>query len=314
MTLRSQRTIILLVALLSSVMAAWAQEGTYRLQPEDVIRIQIYNENQINALIPIGRDGNISAPFVGIVKAEGKTTSELEEELKGLYVSKLKIRDPIVSVTIEAFRRIRASVGGFVSRPDIYDMRVGDTIKTLLDKGGGVPTDGRADLRRATLRRRGMRELIPIDLYAMIVKGDTSQNYVVEDGDELTIPEEVRNRITIIGRVRTPGVVPYRESMRLVDAVQQAGGEIERVSRMSKVIVIREYRGQPGNYMRIQADLVKFWAKGDSSQNILLEPGDYVYVGDAGNLDINTINTFLNGLFIFDRFGLNPFRFLGLGG
>jgi len=302
-----------LLTLLFSVAIALAQaqnNGTYRLQPEDIIRIRVYNENQLDSgPLPVGRDGNISAPFLGIVRAEGKTTTELEAELRDLYINRIKLRDPIVSVTIEAFRQIRVTVGGFVSRPGQYTVRPGDTIKTLLDLGGSVPTDGRADLRRAVLQRKGSTELIPIDLYSMVVMGDTTQNYELQDGDQLTVPEEIRNRITVIGRVQNPGVIPYRESMRVVEAVQQAGGEIIRVSRMSKVVIIRQQRGRPSDYQRIEVDLVAFWKGGDARQNILLEAGDYIYVPDAGNIDFDLINTVANAVFILERFGLNIFRF-----
>ncbi len=299
--------------LVFSMTLAFAQaqnSGTYRLQPEDIIRIRVFNEAQLESgPIPVGRDGNITAPFVGIVKAEGKTTTELEADLRELYIQRIKLRDPIVSVMIESYRRIRVTVGGFVARPGQYDVRPGDTIKTLLDLGGSVPTDGRADLRRSVLQRKGSSELIPIDLYSMIVMGDTTQNYELQDGDQLTIPEEVRNRITVIGRVQQPGVIQYRESMRVVEAIQQAGGEITRVSKMSKVVVIRQMRGRPNEYQRIQVDLVGFWARGDSRQNIVLEAGDYIYVPDAGNLDLNFINTLANGIFILERLGINIFRF-----
>src|SRR5437588_5156090 len=124
-----------LLSLLSAV--AVAQEGTYRLLPQDVIRIQVYNEPQINSVLPIGKDGNISAPYVGLVHAAGRTTSELEAELSGKYEEVLRIRNPHVSVTIEQFRPIRASVGGMVNQPGAYEFKPGDTVLTLLNKGAG---------------------------------------------------------------------------------------------------------------------------------------------------------------------------------
>ena len=196
------RSAFILLVLFATALVHYAlgQEGTYRLKPEDVLRIQVYGEQQINALIPIGRDGNISAPFVGIIRAEGKTTSELEAELVIEYQKKLQIKRPIVSVTIDHYREVRATVVGAVLRPSTYTMRPGDTIFTLIGQGGGAPND-RADRKRATLRHAKWRELIPIDLYAMLLKGDTSQNYEIEDGDELNIPEATNNRIVVLGTV-----------------------------------------------------------------------------------------------------------------
>ena len=296
-----------LLALLASTL--FAQEATYRLQPEDVIRIQVYNEQDITAVLPVGRDGNISAPFVGTIRAEGKTTAELEADLAEAYIEKLGLRDPIVSVSIEQYRTIRASVSGAVRLPGTYTMRPRDTIITLFTQGGGELPGNTTDLKRATLRRKGSRELIPIDLFAMLTHGDMSQNYEVNDGDELIVPKETKNRILILGRVIAPGTYPYREPMTLMDAIALGRGAIEFRSKLSAVKVIRQLPGRPGQYIEIQADLVRFMNDGDYAQNILLQPGDLVWIPDSGNLNFSQVNSLANILFIFQRFG---FRLGGL--
>lgn len=290
-----------------------AASSTYRIQPEDVLRILVYNEAQINADVPVGTDGNLSAPFVGMIHVEGKTTAEVESELAKLYIDKLRIRDPRVSVTIVKYRVLRASVGGFVVRPGLVEFRQGDTILTLLDSGGG-PIPDRSDLRRATLRRANSKEVIPIDLYSMLIQGDTSQNYVLQDGDELTVPEETLDRILVQGSVQQPGVYAYKEPMTLADAITQAHGEIRRRSMLSKVLVIRQLKGQPGQYLRIQADFVRFVRKGDATQNVVLLPGDLVYVPETNSPDLAEVTSIAQSLFFLNNFynngifGFNPFK------
>lgn len=280
---------------------ACAQDTAYRLLPEDVIRVMVYNEAQVNALLPIGKDGNVSVPFIGTVRAEGKTTVELETEFAAAYMQRLKLRDPKVSVTIERYRTVRASVGGFVGNPGNYEMRPGDTVLTLLNRGGG-PVPDRADLRRAVMRRATSKELIPIDLYSMLILGDTSQNYEVMDGDELTIPEETRNRILVLGTIAQPGTYPFKEPMKLIDAISLARGEVPNKSKLSEVMVVRELPGQPGKYLRIQANLVNFVRKGDATQNISLLPGDLVYVPSTKTPDLRLITDVASTLFYLDRF------------
>jgi polysaccharide export outer membrane protein len=198
-----------------------------------------------------------------------------------------------------------------VIQPGNYEMKPGDTIITLYTRGGGQMRDNSSDLRRATLRRKGSFEQIPIDLFAMLTQGDMSQNYEVMDGDELLIPEEQNNRIIVIGRIINPGVYPYKESMTLMDAVAMGRGEIEFRSKLSAVTVTRAMPGRPGEYMQIQADLVRFMNNGDSSQNIKLKPGDIVEVPDSGNINFSQVSSLANIFFILDRFG---FKFTPLGG
>lgn len=277
-------------------------EKAYKLKPEDIIRVQVFNQQQIGADIPVGIDGYIGAPFVGNVKVEGKTISEVEAELYKLYVSKLKLRDPIVSVSIISYRKLKANVTGTVQRSTEFYFRPGDTIMTLYSASGGEVPD-QTDLRKATLRRQGSKELIPIDLYAMTVLGDNSQNFELQDGDILDIPREQRNRVLVLGAIRNPGMYPYRESMRLADAIAIAGSEIRYLSRFSKTFILRELPGRPGEYMRINADYVRYIKSGDFSQNVKLMPGDLIYIPETNTPDATQLQSIVNSAFVLNSFG-----------
>ncbi|MCB0825895.1 MAG: polysaccharide export protein [Armatimonadetes bacterium] len=302
--------LVLMLGLIANAMAQSTSTETYRLQPEDIIVIQIYRIPEVDAVLPVGPDGNISAPFVGMVKAAGKTTKELEHDLSVLYVERLRLKDPIVSVTIRNYREIKASVNGFVGRPGVYTMRPGDRILDLLSVGGGTSTDGRADLRRAFLIRKGSQERIPIDLRSMLSDNDSSQNFEVQDGDVLWVPDMEENQVTIAGRVQRPGPVTFREKMRLSQVINQAG-EINRRSKLSKIQVFRRLPGRESTFLAIEADLVAFNTGKDPNQDITLQPGDFIYVPDSGNIDYDIVNSVASMFFIFDRFGFSPFRTRG---
>ena len=282
-------------------------EKAYKLKPEDVIRIQVFNQQQIGADIPVGIDGYVGAPFVGNLKVEGKTISEVEAELYKLYVSKLKLRDPIVSVSIISYRKLKANVTGTVQRSTEFYFRPGDTIMTLYSASGGEVVD-QSDIRKATLRRQGSKELIPIDLYAMTILGDNSQNYELRDGDILDVPQQQKNRILVLGAVKAPGLYPYRESYRLQDAIAIAGGEIRYLSRFSKTFILREVPGRPNEYVRINADFVKYVKGGDFAQNVKLMPGDMIYIPETNTPDPTQLQSIINSAFVINSFG-NLFGF-----
>jgi polysaccharide biosynthesis/export protein len=296
--------VLIIVLTLISGVAAQARSGekVYRLKPEDILNIQVFGQQQIAAQVPVGEDGYIAAPFVGVIKVQGKTITELEIELQELYRKKMKLRDPIVSVTIAAYRRLKANITGIVQRSAELVFRPGDTIMTLYSASGGAIPDA-ADLRKATLRRQGSKELIPIDMFAMTVFGDNSQNYELEDGDILDIPQEQKNRIIVMGAIRNPGLFPYRESMRLGDAISIAGGEVRYLSRFSKCFVLRELPGRPGEYLKINADFVKFIKGGDFAQNVKLMPGDLVYVPETNTPDVTQLQALVNSAFVLNTFG-----------
>ncbi|MFY9234130.1 MAG: polysaccharide biosynthesis/export family protein [Fimbriimonadaceae bacterium] len=293
--------LLFILLVLASIGASAQTQGTYRLQPDDLISIRIYREDIGNDAIPVGRDGNISAPFIGTVRAQGKTTSELAAELEGLYRQKLSLRDPRVSVSILRFRAIRATISGAVKAPGVRDLRPGDTILTLLASGGGANSDLGPDMRRATLRRSDSNELIPVDLYSMLVFADTSQNYEIQDGDELNIPEKRKPTISVLGMVPQPGSYGFREGMTVMDALSIARFEVKTRSQLSKTMVLRDMPGRPGEIMRIQVDIVRFIREGDASQNITLQSGDLVWVPETRSPDINALSGIAGLLFTLDR-------------
>ena len=304
-----KRIVLMLVAIVMMTSSATAQptvsQGTYRLKPEDVITVQIYLTD-INATLPVGIDGNVSFPFVGTVKAAGKTTRELEYELAILYSENIDIVDPIVSITIVSFRPTRASVTGTV-QGGTFTMREGDRIINLITAGGGVrSTSGFANLRRAYLIRRDNDERIPIDIYALIVRNDSTQDYLIEDGDILVIPDQEELTVTVNGRVRNPGTVAYREGLKLSQVLANAG-EVERRSKMSQVQVFRRLPGVENRVLAIHCNMVLVHDGKDPRQDIQLQAGDFIYVPDSGNLDFTVIGSDTNFLFYLDRFGIDPF-------
>jgi polysaccharide export outer membrane protein len=136
----------------------------------------------------------------------------------------------------------------------------------------------------------------------MLKKGDMSQNYKVDDGDELTVPEDTRNRILVIGAVLQPGAFPYSEPMTVMDALGLAHGPVRYVSKFSEILVIRERPGMPGNFLRIRSDIVKFVKQGDAAQNFMLEAGDVVYIPETKTPDWDRLANIVNSLFFLDRF------------
>ncbi len=297
------KRLLVVLLLLSMTILAIAQAPVRKLRSQDVLRIQVFGQQQILADVPVDPSGYVTAPFLGSIKAEGRTVDEVIAELTRLYRDRLFLRDPIVSVTLVQLRPLRATVGGGgVQRSGTYPIVPGDTVLNLLNQGGGAIRDV-ADLRRAYLRRTGTAEAIPIDLYALTVFGDVSQNYEIQDGDELIVPESRGNQVNVLGAVQRPFQYPYREPMRAWDAISLAGGEIRLRARFSRTVVLRERQGLPGEYVRIPIDLVRFIRKGDSSQNILLQAGDIIFVPETNSPDLTQIGGIANAFFIIDRLG-----------
>ncbi|MGI8922721.1 MAG: polysaccharide biosynthesis/export family protein [Fimbriimonadales bacterium] len=299
-----------LLLLIGTVATCFAQStlDPYRLKVEDVVAIRVFGEADMSVDGPINFDGTISVPFLGFVRAAGRTTPELEKFIRDELKSQQYFVDPQVTVNVIQFKPLRASVVGGVIRPGEFTYKPGDRVLGLITQAQG-PQFNRANLRKATLVRKGSMEQIPLDLHSMLTRGDLSQNFELHDGDIINIPETRTNRVSVIGLVQRPGQFDWFEGMTLADAVSGAGGEIPYRSRMSAVQVQRVVPGREYAYTRFSVDFTKFTSKNDFTQNIALEPGDVIFVPSSKSLDINqlsqyasvafTVASLLNGNFSF---------------
>lgn len=299
------------VCLLCVCVGLWCQpyeDEEYRLGANDVITVRVGSESDLTTQAPILYDGTISLPLIGSVKVGGLTVSEAEREIKRLYVDGGYFTDLlVVTVNIFQYRPLRVNVVGFVTNPGQYSIRPGDRVLVALTLAGGA-NNSVGDLRRAVLIRKGSGEQIPLDLYAMLVKGDLSQNYRLEDGDVISVPQQLNDAVIVTGAVPQPGRIAYRDGLRLSDAIAAAGGMIPNVSMLSKIQVQRPVRNRPGQYERFEVNYVLFTAKNDWTQNIELRAGDILYVPTTKTPDFNRINVLANILFTLNALTARNFN------
>jgi len=301
------------VALIMAVMwgAVFGQpyeDEEYRLGPNDVITVRVGSEQDMATQAPILYDGTISLPLIGPIKVGGLTVAEAEREIKRAYVDGGFFTDSIVVVVnIFQYRPMRVNVVGFVTNPGQFNIRPGDRLLSVLTMAGGA-NNQTANLRRAVLVRRNSQEQIPIDLYAMLVKGDLSQNYRMEDGDVIRIPQQLQDAVIVTGMVVQPGRITYRDGLRLADAIAAAGGGVPNRSWLSKITIQRPVRGRPGQYERFEVNYVQFTAKNDWTQNIELEAGDIVFVPETRTPDVNRVNVLANILFTLNALTARNFN------
>src|SRR5579862_9403126 len=288
----------ILFLLLSVAAFAQTPPSTYLIRKDDVLRIQVYGEQQATAEVTVGEDGYISAPFVGMVRAEGRSTDDLVTELTKLYMERLRLRDPKVAVTFSHYAPQRAWVGGAVGHPGEFEFRPGDTILNLIHQAGD-PVDGLANQHRAVLQRKGIDERIPIDLFNILRRGDLTQNYALKDGDILEVPSDTRNQVQVMGYIQKPGPLPYREPMTLADAIAGAGGEIQGKSMMSHIVIMREVPASPGTFLQIRPNFVAY-EHGDASQNVEIQAHDFIFVPATNTPDLAAITNAVSSIFYVD--------------
>jgi protein involved in polysaccharide export with SLBB domain len=117
-------------------------------------------------------------------------------------------------------RSIRVFVLGEAEKPGSYTVSGLSTMTNALFVSGGVKTIG--SLRNIELKRNG-RLVSVLDLYSLLLHGDTSADRQLMPGDVIFIPP-IGSTATIYGQVRRPAVYELRNEKTAEQLVNIAGG------------------------------------------------------------------------------------------
>jgi polysaccharide export outer membrane protein len=102
--------------------------------------------------------------------------------------------------------------------------------------------------------------------------------YVSNPQITVNVRKFAAHKVAIIGQIHSPGYYEYREGLRLLDLVAQAGG-LGEYAKTSKVRIFRQTKEPDGKIKEVlvYAELGKA-LKGDCEKNLILQSGDIVYV------------------------------------
>ena len=162
----------------------------YRIGPEDVLAISVWQNAELTRTTPVRPDGKISVPLVNDVQAAGLTPMELRASL----IAKLHefMPDTEVSVVVTEMNSFRVSVIGEVKRSERYKLRGPATVLDVLAMAGGFQDWANRE-RIVVLRPRPAQagvnfERIPFEYKKVIAPGGESGNFMVQPDDIIVVP------------------------------------------------------------------------------------------------------------------------------
>jgi polysaccharide export outer membrane protein len=266
----------------------------YKIGPEDLLEISVFEDEKMNKTVRVSSQGNISLPLLGILRVMGLTADELEKELRDLLAEKY-FQDPHVSIFIKEYRNQRVSVIGAVDKPGVYDVTGQKTILEMLAMAGGLRggPDSAGQLlflirparlegiSKEDLEKRDSGDQAPqtfvIDLEELLVKGNLSFNLPVAHGDVINIP--VSGKIFVGGEVKSPGGFPLMgKKMTVSQAITMAGGlKYEANGSETKIFRYSE-KGSEREALSVNVDAIQ---KGEVEDTNLKE-NDIIIVPKSG--------------------------------
>jgi protein involved in polysaccharide export with SLBB domain len=190
----------------------------YVVGPGDQLRVQLFGNTNRTLTLTVGRDGQVSFPEIGPIAVSGQRFSAVKDNIES-RVSRQMI-GVRANVEMGQTRSIRIFLLGEVEMPGSYTVSGLSTVTNALFSGGGITRLG--SLRNIQLKRNG--QLIrTLDLYDLLLKGDTSDDARLQPGDVVFIPP-VGPTVSINGEILRPAIYELKPNTTTGDAVALAGG------------------------------------------------------------------------------------------
>ena len=246
--------------------------------------------------------GNIAIPYVGSVRATGRSIPDLQAEI----VSRMPARaiDPQVVVTLQEQRSTQVSVLGAVNDPARFPINPsGDRVLDAIARAGGPEFAGYDTF--VTLQRGGNQATERLsDIVA-----NPRDNVFVRPGDTLVLTHDPETFVALGASGRNAEVPFEADRINLAEALGKVGGPADARANPSSVFVYRlEYRvtverlGQ-GRPEFVGYDLVPTIYAIDLrdpsgyfvASDFTMRDKDVLFIANAPISDLNKLFAFISG-------------------
>lgn len=207
------------------LVATWfgpASAQDYMLGEGDVLTVTVYGQPDLKSVVRISGDGMITLPLIGQVQAAGQTINALSSAIETLLADGYLV-DPQVTIFIDEFRSLKATILGGVRSPGLYELKGQTSLLELISRAGGLVENA---ANEAIIQRNRYdpeeKEVITVDLNDLMKKGQMRLDLIILNGDHIFIPQ--KRVFYVTGEVARPNAYGFEEGITVIQALTKAGG------------------------------------------------------------------------------------------
>ena len=189
----------------------------YILGPNDEVNLITFGARNSTYDLTVNRDGEIFFPGFGPINVSGLTFTDVKETLETVVENQLLSTK--VRVSMGNLRSMDIFVLGEVHQPGVYTVSALASLTNAIFQSGGVNLSG--SLRNIQLKRKG-KVISTFDFYDLLLKGDTSKDIRLKQGDVVFIPP-ITKTAGLAGEVTRPGIYELKQNETLGDLIKYAG-------------------------------------------------------------------------------------------
>ncbi len=264
--------------LLSLAVTAGDDDMVYRVGPDDMIQVDVFNVDELSREYRVDANGRINMPLVGEVEVGGYSLAETERIIADKYEEDY-LRNPQVSVRVTDYRSQQFTAIGSVSNPRVYSTQTQVSLLEALAMAGGLGQRAGNHIY-LTDRVRNPETGEPSARSLIINVNDLMNNvdqHNVMLGDNAVINVPRAGNVFVEGAVESPGVYTREGDTTVLKAIAMAGG-LKFEANRSRLRVLRrdpssnEWQHQEVNFAEI---------RDSPTADIDLNDGDIVIVENS---------------------------------
>ena len=204
----------------------------------DQLQVQLYGNQNRNLTLPVDRDGRVNFPELGPISVAGQRFSSVKEDLEQRVARQMI--GVKASVSMGDTRSIRVFVLGEAQVPGSYTISGLGTITSALYAAGGIKRIG--SLRDIQLKR-GATVVRHLDLYDLLIRGDTTDDAKLLPGDVVFIPP-LGETASVEGEVNRPAIYEIRPGATVAELVRLADGMTPEADQAQAQLTRIDERGE----------------------------------------------------------------------
>ena len=168
-----------------------AQQGNYLLQPNDLVSVTVFQEDDLATRARVGNDGTISVPLIGSVRIGGKSVDEAAQMIRA-RLAKGYLVNPQVNVGVVEFAKRLVTVLGQVQKGGTFEFPNQGPLDLLQAIGLAGGYSKTANPSKIIVKRRVNGKDVVMQINGKALAGNTAaQPFEVLPGDTITVAESI---------------------------------------------------------------------------------------------------------------------------
>ncbi len=256
----------------------------YVISPGDTFVVQVFGATDVEYRLVVTREGRLLVPEVGELNVAGLTFEEAKLVIQQ-NIDKVRIGVKTV-VTLAEVQSIQIIVMGEFEKPGTYTVNGLSSLFNALFVTGGIKKTG--SLRDIQVRRQNGL-ITRMDLYEVLLKGQSGNNVYLKHGDTIFVPT-IGPTVGIAGEVTRPAIYELKKERTVAEVIALAGGllptaakdkpQIRRVLDSSGYTLIQADLNKGGGALRVATgDLIRVFPVPSKVDDVIVLSGNVSFPG-----------------------------------